>query len=214
LALFPILLSIENEMAQVVPRIPNDSQSGSTSLIQRLKAQDAQAWQRLLDLYVPLVFSWCRRAEMRSQDSADVVQEVFRAVYRGIADFRYERPEDTFRGWLRTIARNKIQDHFRRRAKQPIARGGTDAQQRLLEVAESESADAPNSRPLAGLMHRALDLVRNEFENHTWQAFWLMSVENRSSSEVAQQLGMTVGAVRQAKYKVLRRLRQELGDTE
>jgi DNA-directed RNA polymerase specialized sigma24 family protein len=41
-----------------------------------------------------------------------------------------------------------------------------------------------------------------------------MAVEHHSSPEVAQQLGMTIGAVRQAKYKVLRRLRQELGDAE
>ena len=59
------------------------SRSASTSLIQGLKVHDEEAWQRLLDLYVPLVFSWCRRAGLQSQDAADVVQEVFQGVLHG-----------------------------------------------------------------------------------------------------------------------------------
>ncbi len=89
----------------------------STGLIRRLKMHDDEAWQRLLDLYVPLVFSWCRRAGLQSEDAADVVQEVFRAVAHAIAGFKYTRTTDTFRGWLRTITKNKINDHFRGHAR-------------------------------------------------------------------------------------------------
>ncbi|OHB69902.1 MAG: hypothetical protein A2V70_00295 [Planctomycetes bacterium RBG_13_63_9] len=192
----------------------DDSRSASTSLMRRLKTHDDEAWQRLLDLYVPLVFSWCRRSGIQAHDSADVVQEVFRAVLGGIAEFRYSQPDDTFRGWLRTITKNKIRDHFRHRARQPIARGGTDAHQRFLEVAEIQSRDSPNSGPVVGLVHRVLELIRVEFEDRTWQAFWLVAAKHYSSRDVAQQLGMSIGAVRQAKYRVLRRLRQELGDAE
>jgi RNA polymerase sigma-70 factor (ECF subfamily) len=188
--------------------------SASASLIQRLKTQDEEAWQRLLDLYVPLVFSWCSRSGMQAQDSADVVQEVFQAVMGGIAKFRYSRPDDTFRGWLRTITRNKIRDHFRNKSGQPVAIGGTDAQRRFMEVAEVEFEVSPVSGPITNLVHRALDLIRAEFEDRTWQAFWLTAVGQQSSGEVARQLDMSTGAVRQAKYKVMRRLRQELGDAE
>jgi RNA polymerase sigma-70 factor (ECF subfamily) len=59
-----------------------------------------------------------------------------------------------------------------------------------------------------------VDLIRAEFDERTWQAFWLTAVENHSGSEAAKLLGMSPGAVRQAKYKVVRRLRQELGDVE
>ncbi len=192
----------------------DSSRSASTSLIQRLKNQDEEAWQRLLDLYVPLVFSWCRRAGLQSDDCADIVQEVFRSVLCGIAGFRYVSPADTFRGWLRTITRNKIRDHFRHRAAEPIGAGGTSAHQRFLEIAELESATSPASGPVVGLIHRGVDLIRAEFDERTWQAFWLTAVENHSGSEAAELLGMSPGAVRQAKYKVLRRLRQELGDVE
>ncbi len=188
--------------------------SASTNLIERLKTQDEEAWQRLLDLYVPVIFSWCRRSGMQAQDSADVVQEVFQAVMSGIAKFHYSRPDDTFRGWLRTITRNKIRDHFRNQSGRPVAMGGADAHQRFMEVAEIELEVSSESGPIASLVHRALDLIRAEFEDRTWQAFWLAAVGQQRCGEIARQLGMTAGAVRQAKYKVLRRLRQELGDVE
>lgn len=165
-------------------------------------------------LYGPLVFSWCRRSEIPAHDSADVVQEVFQAVHRGIAGFRYARPSDTFRGWLRTIARNKIHDYFRKRAGEPLATGGTEAQQWLAGVVADEETEELPLKPPSELVHRGLELIRCEFEDCTWQAFLLTTVERLSASEAAQRLGTTSGAVRQAKYRVLRRLRQELGDVE
>ena len=92
--------------------------------------------------------------------------------------------------------------------------GGTEAHLRFMEVAAMEPGDAPQSGPVTSLIRRALELIRTEFEDRTWQAFWLMTVGQNSSTEVAQKMKMTPGAVRQAKYKVLRRLRQELGDSE
>jgi RNA polymerase sigma-70 factor (ECF subfamily) len=190
----------------------SDSRSASTGLIQGLKAHDEEAWQRLLDLYVPLVFSWCRRSGLQAQDAADVVQDVFQGVLRGIAQFRYSRSTDTFRGWLRTIAHNKIRDHFRAEKGRPSAAGGSSAHQRFMEVAADMPESTAEQCPLSALLHRGLERIRAEFEDHTWQAFWLTTVGSLASTEVAQRLDMSPGAVRQAKYKVLRRLRLELGD--
>ncbi len=188
--------------------------STSTSLLRRVKAQDAEAWEQLLGVYSPLVYFWCRRSGMGAEDAADVLQEVFRAVSAAVADFRHDRPGDTFRGWLRIISRNKIRDHYRRQADQPEAAGGTHAQERFKEVAAEEPESSVASSPLGGVFCRALELIRAEFEDRTWQAFWLTTIEERPPVEVAEQLQMTPGAVRQAKYKVLRRLREQLGDTE
>jgi len=190
------------------------SRSISSSLLERLRSQDSEAWRRLLILYSPLVYSWCRRSEIHADDAADVLQEVFRAAAAGISSFRRDRPGDTFRGWLRTIARNKIRDHFRNQAVQPDAQGGTEAHERFLQVADEVSESLTGTSPLAGLCQRGLDAIRAEFEPRTWEAFWLIVVEGRDGAEVAEELGLSRGAVRQAKYKVLRRLRQEMGDAE
>lgn len=195
-------------------RKPGEPGSISTGLIERLQVCDEAAWQRLLDLYGPLVFSWCRRCDVPPQDTPDVVQDVFQAVSHGIATFRRTEDHGTFRGWLRTITQSKIHDYFRRRTGRPVAMGGTDAQRYFANVAAEDWSDSGQSGPLACLARRALETIRDEFEGATWRAFWLTAIQQQASRDVAQQLGTTSGAVRQAKYKVLRRLRQELGDAD
>jgi len=184
----------------------------STGLLDRAKAQDPEAWQRLTKLYSPLVYAWCRRSGVRAEDAADVLQDVFRAVHRGLAGFRHERPGDTFRGWLWTITRNKIRDHYRSRGDQPDAVGGTDAQRRMLEIPEDEPVSEEPSGSggkSSGLFGGALELIRAEFEDRTWQAFWRATVGEERTADVAADLGMSVNAVRKAKSRVLRRLRDE-----
>src|ERR1700684_1671587 len=90
------------------------STATSRSLLGRIQADDPAAWGRLVDLYGPLVFRWCRRWDLPEQEIADVLQDVFQAVSTHIASFRKEKQGDTFRGWLRTIAHNKVRDHFRK----------------------------------------------------------------------------------------------------
>ena len=119
----------------------------SLSLLERVKAQDAVAWRRLVDLYGPLLLSWFRRCGVEGEDANDLQQEVFAAVAANIAGFRRERPGDTFRGWLRVVARNQIRLHFRRKAHRPQAAGGTAAQVRFQELPDENADDTdPSTR--------------------------------------------------------------------
>ena len=54
--------------------------------------------------------------------------------------------------------------------------------------------------------------MRGEFEERTWQAFWLTAIEGRLPDALVDVLGMTPAAIRQAKSRVLRRLKQEMGE--
>jgi RNA polymerase sigma-70 factor (ECF subfamily) len=188
-----------------------------------VKARDADAWRRLVRLYSPVVFGWCRQRGLQSEDAADVLQEVFQAVFQHIADFRRERPGDSFRGWLWTITQNKLHDHFCRRGAQPQAAGGTDAQQRLAELPAEPAEDSSgvvdaSSGAAAGLsgmgpvLRSAVEQIRAEFEDRTWLAFWQSTVDRRLPADVAADLGMSVNAVYKARSRVLRRLREELVD--
>jgi RNA polymerase sigma-70 factor (ECF subfamily) len=194
---------------------PSTSTSTSRSLLARVKADDARSWDRLISLYAPLAYRWCQRLGLPEQEIADVLQDVFHAVAAHIAGFRKEREGDTFRGWLRTITRNKVNDHFRRLGREPGGAGGTVAQLRLARVPDAAPPaedDSSEGRADRGLFGRAIELIRAEFEDRTWRAFWLSAVEGRAPSEVAAELEMSPGAVRVAKSRVLRRLREELGE--
>ncbi len=65
---------------------------------------------------------------------------------------------------------------------------------------------------LQQLTARAIAQVQNEFEARTWQAFWRSVVDGISTDKVATELQMTPAAVRQSRSRILRRLRQQLGD--
>ena len=184
------------------------------SLLERLRGGQPGAWERLARLYGETVYGWCRRAGVPEADAADVCQEVFAAVARRLADFRRERPGDSFRGWLWTITRNKVRDHFRRCADRVQAAGGTTAQQLLHQVPEDAPPD-PEAGPEAehgGLYRRALELIQSEFEERTWRAFLMVTVEGRAPADVAAELGMTTGTVYAAKSRLLKRLREEFGE--
>lgn len=209
---------------------PSGASSGSStgtsrSLIDRLRADDADAWDRLVELYAPLVAHWCRRRGLAEADAADVFQEVFRSVATHLTDFRRDRTGDTFRGWLRTITANKIHDFYRKQRHEPRAVGGSEALLRFTRVPDPLIDEASSSGTSGGaapvdddaaverrLFLRGLELIRSEFEPRTWQAFWLTAVEGRSAKDAAAELSMTPGAVRVAKSRLLQRLREELGD--
>ncbi|MGO8691071.1 MAG: RNA polymerase sigma factor [Thermoguttaceae bacterium] len=191
----------------------SDPSSISSTLLERLKARRPEAWQRLVDLYGPVVYRWCRWSGVLAGDVPDVVQEVFTAVAAHIADFHRQRPGDSFTGWLRTITRNKVTDHFRARQGHPSAQGGTDAQAAMLGIGHPSASGIENPPGAdAAILPQALQLVRAEFENRTWEAFWRAAIEGQLPADIAADLGMSVQAVYKAKSRVLRRLRGELGE--
>ena len=114
----------------------SDHRSGSngstaSSLIRRIQSRDPDPWRNLTDLYGPLVYHWCRRGGLDECDAADVFQDVFVTIYRTIDRFDPRSSLGTFRGWIWTITRSRLQDHWRRRAGREAAVGGTDAQLHL-----------------------------------------------------------------------------------
>jgi len=190
----------------------SSSTATSRSLLAGARARDAVAWERMVTLYAPLVLHWCRQWGLSPDDAADVFQDVFQSVAAHIGGFRREKDGDTFRGWLRAITRNKVNDCYRRRQREPGGVGGSEARVLLSQLPDVSDEDGSDVVAENALLHRALDLVRGEFEPRTWQAFWRTAVEGRPAGEVAEELSMSAGAVRVAKSRVLHRLRAELGD--
>lgn len=194
-----------------------DSSSSSiqSSLLEGVRQRDGEAWRRFVDVFSPLIYDWCRGQGLQSADAADVMQEVFHSVSASVAQFRRDRTGDSFRGWLWAITRNKVCDHFRKRASQANAVGGTDAGRRLQHVPDVEPADSASdsrSEIARSPFRRALEAVQGDFSDTTWQAFIRVTVEGQTGAEVAADLKISVNAVRKAKARVLRRLREEFGD--
>lgn len=192
----------------------NGDAGTSVSLLERALLKESAAWERLVSLYGPLIYAWCRRWGLQPGDAENVGQEVLLRLHRRLGEFRRERPGDTFRGWLFTIARNCYVDFVRRESRQPRARGDTDFQ-KFLEEIQDEVRDediACSSQDKLLLYHRAMDLIRNEFSDRDWSAFQKFAIEERPAGEVAVELGVSVNVIYLAKSRVLRRVREEFVD--
>lgn len=186
--------------------------TASSMLLAGAKTMDPVAWSRLVDTFGGIVYRWCRTSGVAQGDAADVVQDVFASVARGIGRFEREKTEGSFRSWLATITRNRVRDHLRKQVDRERAVGGTDAWKRLQEQAESVDAAISDDQIQNLIVRKVLDGARAEFEPATWTAFWKTAVEARPAADVAQELGMTLTAVYKAKSRVLSRLRAHLGE--
>jgi RNA polymerase sigma-70 factor (ECF subfamily) len=196
---------------------PESPGSTSSSLLRRVIAHQSEAWEKLAHLYCPLVYRWARQRGLQDTEARDIVQEVFSTVAKKIHDFRRDKPGDSFRGWLWKITYHKLGDHFRRVETQPNATGGSDAYQQFQQLAEMPAEDSVNFCGFdadAGLVHRMLELIRPDFAETTWQAFSRLTIDGHPAADIAQDLGMTAKAVRQAKHRVLQRLRKEFEDLQ
>jgi RNA polymerase sigma-70 factor (ECF subfamily) len=190
------------------------NQSTSLSLLDRVRRSEASAGERFVSQYEGLIAPWCAQAGLREPQIADVKQEVFLAVHGHLDQFSKAAHTGSFRGWLRQITRNKAIDHWRKQLPEPAV-GGTEALQRLNELqAEGSGAEeeAAVREDRQFVLRRAVELIRRDFEENTWRAFWRTVVDGREAAEVAQELGITRNAVYLAKARVLHRLQEEFAD--
>lgn len=181
------------------------------SLLVRLRdAADQAAWEEFVSIYQPAICRFARRRGLQAADAHDLAQNVLSAVAQRIPEWKPDRDRARFRTWLARIASNQAITMFRRR-KPDAARGGTTALA-VLHDQEDPSAELETNcrREAFRLLARK---VRAEFEETTWQAFWMTAVEGASVEAAARSLGRSAGSIYTARSRIMRRL-QELARSE
>lgn len=173
------------------------------SLLRQLRDHtNKEAWQQFVDLYSPLVFSFCRRARLEEADAGDVTQNVFLQVMKSIRSFEYDPAKGTFRGWLGIITHRELLRSQRKSG------GATDLAnaENVEGTVLAEWTDAFNAHVLSQAMTR----IRSEFDESSWQAFELTWKEHKLPVDVAKQLGRPVAWVYKARFRILQKLRNEV----
>jgi RNA polymerase sigma-70 factor (ECF subfamily) len=180
------------------------------SLLVRVAAGADGSWARLDRLYRPFLLSWFVARGAPHADAEDLTQEVMRAVFEEMKEFVHSGRVGAFRAWLRGMCLHRLQAYWRSRQVRGAAVGGSEFNVQMQGVADTgPDADSWDREHDVEVLRRMLANLADEFEEKTVRAFYRLAFDGAAAPQVAEELGMTVGAVYIAKSRVLRRLRAE-----
>lgn len=154
---------------------------------------DPRAFAPLYARYLQPVYRYCYRRLGTSAAAEDATSEVFVKVLAGLP--RYH--EDSFRGWLFTIAHHVTVDALRQYCPQePLEAAGEAVDTALTPEEEIVSAETQRA-----LLARLPDDQRHVVE---------LRLAGLTGGEIAGVLGRSVGSVKALQFRALARLRRAL----
>ncbi len=112
LPLPPPLPGLYSPPEEKLPSKEDQGAPGDGDLLGRIAQGDLDSFQAFYGRYAGRVLAYARQLSRNRDGVEDVVQEVFVAVWRRAASYRPDRGDPA--GWLYTITRNKLVDHWRR----------------------------------------------------------------------------------------------------
>ncbi len=192
--------------------------STRASLLLRLRdSQDHEAWVEFVSLYEPVTYRLLRRHGLQDADAREVMQELF---HGGQPEHRPLGSGEGARLVSRLAAASGPQPGHQLVETTPAARDCRPAVRTCRRCStccpttparrRSSSIKSCAARCFSGRPNKC----GAEVQPATWQAFWETGVVGTSPAEAAKKLGMTVGAVRVAKCRVLARLQAAVHEME
>jgi RNA polymerase sigma-70 factor (ECF subfamily) len=180
------------------------------SLLYRAAGGDAAAWERIVNLYQPMIHAWLQRHAVPAQEAADLAQEVMAVVVKELQGFAHAGHPGSFRGWLRTITVNRARA-FLRDGRREQAVGGDFVFEMIDQLNDPSSTLTQewNTEHDAHVVRRILTMVETDFEPTTVRIFHRLVLDEARPADVAAELGMPIAAIYGAKSRVLQRIRQE-----
>jgi RNA polymerase sigma-70 factor (ECF subfamily) len=179
------------------------------TLLARIRnGADASAWQTFVDLYTPVILSYCRKRGLQHADSQDIAQEVFGRVSRAIQTFEYDPQRGPFRRWLGLITHQQMLRYRQRQARAgPASWTGCDS---ASDVFEGEAEGAWIEAFNAHIYACALEGIRLEFDAEAWRAFQRVWDGDERPGDVAREMHKDPQWIYQVKHRIVTRLKQEI----
>lgn len=182
--------------------------SGDGRLVELAQGGDTRAFDELVLRYRDRVFRLCSRILRHDDDAAEAVQDAFLSAFRGLPRFK---SESTFSTWLYRIATNASLMKLRRRRE-----GHVSLEQSQQPEGEGEPLAIPDwsTQPLDEVLDSELrEVLGREIESlpaNEREVFVLRDVMGESNGDVANELGLSVAAVKSRLHRARLHLRDRL----
>lgn len=179
-------------------RVEHLSDHGLLALIGR---GDREAFARLYDLYGPAAYSLAVRIVRDRELAADVVQNVFLAVWTGATQFDPARGQPST--WIMTMTHHKSVDMVRREQRRRTEQ---------LDAAGEEPAGGPSveERAWRGVAREQVRAALSRLPDPHREVIELAYFAGYSQSELADRLAVPLGTVKSRTFAAMRALRDEL----
>ena len=159
--------------------------SDEQDIIRRCLAGDRDAYAELVYRYRSMAFTIAFRMVGDADAANDLAQEGFIAAYSNLRNFR---SGSRFSTWLCSIVINKCRDHLRTEKNAvPV-----DDLPELRATVASDPERAARSGEAGTLVQQALDRLPKEYR----EVLVLKHIEGREYVEIAEILGLSVGALK------------------
>ena len=170
-----------------------------TDLVSRARNGDKQAWDTLVGRYAPLIWSICRKHELRRADAEDVGQSVWLHL---VDHLDQVRDPAALPGWLATTARRECTRVVRGRhdaGPVPSAENTSDEQ---VATAEEELLAAERHAALRGALMGLPPFC---------QQLIALLIEDPPVpyAEISARLGIPVGSIGPSRRRCLDKLRRD-----
>ncbi len=197
----------------------SDAEAPDEALVEKAKAGDLAAFEKLMGRYDRRVYSLALRILRHEQDAEDVTQQTFLSVVENLSSFR---GESSFATWLMRIATYAALKVIRKRKGLDTVslEEATEEKDGYDKVPHPEYiADWRDSPEKLVARNEARELLENALEKLDEKhrvVFLLRDVEGLSVQETAEALGLSVANVKvrllRARLQLREILTQEFGD--
>jgi len=217
-----------SNMSSNMARPPDQSLATRGSLLHRLKdCEDQVSWQDFYNTYRDLIHRFALKAGLTEIEAEEVVQETVIAAARKLPEFKYDPAVCSFKTWLLNLTVWRIKDQFRKRGpagrESVAARATAPTADDTSRTATIERIADPAGNDLEAVwegdwqkavIEAAMERIKEQANLRDCQMFDLYALRGWPAREVARTLGVNVGRVYLAKFRIAPLFKKESKEIE
>ncbi len=179
------------------------------ALVARAKAGDGAAFEKLVRQYERQVFRVAQHITQNREDAEDITQDAFLKAYEKLEQFQ---GNSKFSTWLIRIAVNESLMRLRKRKTSKTVSMDQDVQTEEGSIPRDFAEWRPNPEQIFGqselgeILRKTIQGLPPGFRS----VFTLRDIENLSTEETAEALGLSVPAVKSRLLRARLQLRERL----
>ena len=180
-----------------------------SALVAQAKAGDQNAFSELVNRYERKIYRLAKNITRNDEDAEDVLQDAFLKAYTHLDNFK---GDSKFYTWIVRIAVNEALMRLRKRKTdrsvpldEPVDLG-EETVQREIAVWEDNPEQQYSQEEWRRILDEAIDSLKPDFRT----VFVLRDIEELSTEETAETLGISVPAVKSRLLRARLALREKL----